>query len=139
MKVWTIALGLAVCAGACEKSGEHPAAPTTHTKPAELRVKVPSMAKAVAPAPAEATPGAALATPVPAMSTSAPTADQAPVAFDQMPAPGTRASCAVSKERFTVTAKTQSTVFQGKTYVFCCADCKPDFEKNPAKYAQPKS
>ncbi|MGC8833368.1 MAG: YHS domain-containing protein [Armatimonadota bacterium] len=25
-------------------------------------------------------------------------------------------------------------VYQGKTYYFCCSECKPKFEKNPAKY-----
>jgi YHS domain-containing protein len=24
--------------------------------------------------------------------------------------------------------------YQGKRYLFCCADCKPDFEKDPAKF-----
>ena len=27
--------------------------------------------------------------------------------------------------------------YKGKTYYFCCADCKPQFDKNPAKYAKP--
>ncbi|HJZ88998.1 MAG TPA: YHS domain-containing protein [Polyangia bacterium] len=58
----------------------------------------------------------------------------AQVAFDGMPAFGTKASCPVSKETFTVTAKTQSSTYKGKTYVFCCPECKPDFEANPAKY-----
>ncbi|MEK6557834.1 MAG: YHS domain-containing protein, partial [Candidatus Margulisiibacteriota bacterium] len=25
-------------------------------------------------------------------------------------------------------------VYKGKTYYFCCAGCKPLFEKNPRKY-----
>ena len=28
-------------------------------------------------------------------------------------------------------------VYQGKTYYFCCSACKPEFDKNPAKYAKP--
>lgn len=27
-------------------------------------------------------------------------------------------------------------VYQGKTYYFCCSDCKAKFEKNPAKYVK---
>jgi YHS domain-containing protein len=35
-------------------------------------------------------------------------------------------------------------VYKGKTYYFCCAGCKPKFDKNPEKYikqtkAQPKA
>lgn len=26
--------------------------------------------------------------------------------------------------------------FKGKTYYFCCADCKPRFDKSPAKFAR---
>lgn len=28
-------------------------------------------------------------------------------------------------------------VYKGKTYYFCCPDCKPLFDKNPAKYLKP--
>ncbi len=59
----------------------------------------------------------------------------APVAFDAMPAVGTRARCPVSGEVFTVTAETVKAEHQGKTFVFCCAGCKPQFEADPAKYA----
>lgn len=27
-------------------------------------------------------------------------------------------------------------VYKGKTYYFCCAGCKPAFDKNPAKFAK---
>lgn len=27
-------------------------------------------------------------------------------------------------------------VYKGKTYYFCCGGCKPQFDKNPAKYAK---
>jgi len=27
-------------------------------------------------------------------------------------------------------------VYKGKTYYFCCPGCKPEFDKNPEKYAQ---
>jgi YHS domain-containing protein len=29
-------------------------------------------------------------------------------------------------------------VYKGKTYYFCCAGCKPMFDKDPAKYVHPK-
>ena len=28
-------------------------------------------------------------------------------------------------------------VYKGKTYYFCCNSCKPQFDKNPAKYIKP--
>jgi YHS domain-containing protein len=28
-------------------------------------------------------------------------------------------------------------VYKGKTYYFCCAGCKPMFDKDPAKYVHP--
>ena len=29
-----------------------------------------------------------------------------------------------------------TSVYKGKTYYFCCSGCKPQFDKNPAKYAK---
>jgi YHS domain-containing protein len=49
---------------------------------------------------------------------------------------GTKMKCAVTGEDFTVSAKTIQTVYNGKRYAFCCADCLPEFNKNPAKFAQ---
>lgn len=60
----------------------------------------------------------------------------APVAFDTTPALGTKAFCPVSKEAFTISAKTQMSTYKGKTYAFCCPDCKPEFDANPEKFAQ---
>jgi YHS domain-containing protein len=57
------------------------------------------------------------------------------MAFDKMPAFGTKAICPVSKEAFTVNPRTQFSTYSGKTYVFCCADCKPEFDRSPAKFA----
>lgn len=31
--------------------------------------------------------------------------------------------------------KTVTTVHNGKTYAFCCAECIPEFKKNPEKFA----
>jgi YHS domain-containing protein len=60
----------------------------------------------------------------------------APSAFDAPPAPGTIAKCPVSGEVFTVKASTERSEHGGKHYAFCCPDCKPDFDKDPAKYTQ---
>jgi YHS domain-containing protein len=49
---------------------------------------------------------------------------------------GTKMKCAVTGEDFTVSAKTIQTVYNGKRYAFCCADCLPEFNKNPTKFAQ---
>jgi YHS domain-containing protein len=54
--------------------------------------------------------------------------------FDGMPAVGTKAVCPVMGDEFEVKADTQSSVYKGKTYVFCCPACKPQFDANPAKY-----
>jgi YHS domain-containing protein len=65
-----------------------------------------------------------------------PKADKAPIAFDKAPAAGTKATCPVSKEEFTVTAKTARSEYKGKHYVFCCPSCKEPFDKEPEKYAE---
>ena len=45
--------------------------------------------------------------------------------------------CVVMKHAIgTVDADTPKSVYQGKTYYFCCAACKPMFDKNPAKYVK---
>jgi len=54
--------------------------------------------------------------------------------FDGMPPVGTKAKCPVMGTEFQVTKDTQSSVYKGKTYVFCCPSCKPQFDANPEKY-----
>ncbi len=56
--------------------------------------------------------------------------------FDGMPPVGTKAFCPVMQNDFTVTKETASSEYQGKTYVFCCAMCKPIFDKNPERYVK---
>jgi YHS domain-containing protein len=51
-------------------------------------------------------------------------------------AAGTKASCPVTGEEFTVKDSTVQVTYQGKRYGFCCADCQPTFAKDPAKYAK---
>jgi YHS domain-containing protein len=73
--------------------------------------------------------------PVPAAAAvPAPTA-AAPAAAATIPV-GTATKCPVSGEAFTVDAKTVQLVHEGKSYALCCADCVPEFKKDPAKYAK---
>lgn len=48
--------------------------------------------------------------------------------------------CAVMKEdKVDIAKATKSKLYsdyKGKRYFFCCAACKPTFEKDPAKYAK---
>ena len=62
----------------------------------------------------------------------------APRSFDKQPPVGTWAKCAVSGEIFQVHEGTEFATYNGRTYAFCCEDCKPDFLKNPDKYAEKK-
>jgi Cu(I)/Ag(I) efflux system membrane fusion protein/cobalt-zinc-cadmium efflux system membrane fusion protein len=62
-------------------------------------------------------------------------AEQAPRnGFDGMPPVGTKAFCPVMQNEFTVHEGTESTVYKGKTYVYCCPGCKKMFEEDPEKY-----
>ena len=59
----------------------------------------------------------------------------APTSFEKQPAPGTWAKCPVSGDVFRVGADTEFAAYNGRVYAFCCPDCKPDFDKDPSKYA----
>ena len=69
-------------------------------------------------------------------SATASSQEKAELRFDKMPGPGTKALCPIMKNEFEVTPETESTVYKGKTYVFCCPGCKQLFEKKPEKYAK---
>ena len=58
--------------------------------------------------------------------------------FDSPPAVGTRAFCPVMNTEFEVKKDSPRSEYQGRHYVFCCAGCKPMFDKEPAKYAEKK-
>jgi YHS domain-containing protein len=47
--------------------------------------------------------------------------------------------CPVTGEKVKNPAKARMSVYKGKTYYFCCAMCKPKFDRNPAKYIKPKA
>jgi len=59
----------------------------------------------------------------------------APRSFDKQPPVGTWAKCPVSGEIFKVGKETKFAKHQGRVYALCCDECAPDFEKDPAKYA----
>ena len=45
--------------------------------------------------------------------------------------------CPVTGDKIaSVKAAVGHSAFKGKTYYFCCAGCKPRFDKNPAKFAR---
>jgi len=93
--------------------------------------------KKAAPTPA---PAAATA-PAPAAPAAAPTAEAVTMptgAANEPPAipNGTKMKCPVSGEDFVVKPATMQVIYAGKRYAFCCADCLPDFKKDPAKFAQ---
>jgi YHS domain-containing protein len=62
----------------------------------------------------------------------------APRSFDRKPEKGTWAKCAVSGDVFQVSDDTQFAEHGGRWYAFCCPDCKPDFDKDPTKFADKK-
>lgn len=56
-------------------------------------------------------------------------------AFDAAPAAGEKALCLVMNREFVVDDRTVTSVYDGKTYAFCCDGCKQAFDENPAKFA----
>lgn len=53
------------------------------------------------------------------------------------PAAQNKQMCAVMQHEIgKIDKDTTRSVYQGKTYYFCCAGCKPTFDKNPAKYVK---
>ena len=63
----------------------------------------------------------------------------APRSFDKQPPEGTWARCPVSGDVFKVGKETQFETYAGRVYAFCCDECKPDFVKDPAKFADKKT
>lgn len=69
--------------------------------------------------------GAALAAPALTTKTT-PTAAKKPAARLICPVTGTKIA--------SVKAAVGHSTYKGKTYYFCCPECKPKFDKNPSKY-----
>lgn len=58
----------------------------------------------------------------------------APKVFDAPQAVGTMATCPVTGENFKITEDSLHSEYKGKHVYFCCAGCKPAFDKDPEKY-----
>ena len=54
------------------------------------------------------------------------------------PAPAKKAvvRCPVMGGVVKDTKTAPKSIYKGKTYYFCCPGCKPEFDKNPAKYVK---
>ena len=63
-------------------------------------------------------------------------AAKAPKSFDKPQKPGTKATCPVMGNEFTITEQSPFSVYKGRYYYFCCPGCKPQFDADPAKYAE---
>ena len=51
-------------------------------------------------------------------------------------APPAAPVCAVMGDKVPDVKTAKFSVYNGKKYYFCCAGCKPEFDKNPAKYVK---
>ena len=60
----------------------------------------------------------------------------APKVFSSPQKEGTKATCPVTGEAFTIDKKTVHAEYKGKHVYFCCGGCKKDFDKDPAKYVK---
>ena len=60
----------------------------------------------------------------------------APKVFSYPQKEGTKASCPVTGEEFTIAKDTVHAEYQGKHVYFCCGGCKKAFDKDPAKYTK---
>ena len=70
-----------------------------------------------------------------ALSLTAGAALAGPNGKDKAPAKA-EVKCAVMGQKVADVSKATKSEYKGKTYYFCCAGCKPEFDKNPAKYAK---
>jgi Cu+-exporting ATPase len=74
--------------------------------------------------------GAALAAPQSGKPAPAKPAPKAPAKVAEAPV------CPITGEKVANIKTAETSSFKGKTYYFCCAGCKPMFDKNPAKYVK---
>lgn len=65
--------------------------------------------------------------------TKAPAAKKPALGVAAKPAP---VVCAVMGDTVADVKTATFSVYKGKKYYFCCAGCKPEFDKNPAKYVK---
>ena len=74
--------------------------------------------------------GAAFAQDAPAVKPT----PAAPKPVQKVAAIPAKAVCPITKEEFKPTTASDKSTYAGKTYYFCCAGCKPQFDKAPSKY-----
>jgi YHS domain-containing protein len=60
----------------------------------------------------------------------------APKVFTSPQKVGTKATCPVTGEQFTIAKDTLHIEHKGKHVYFCCPGCKKSFDKDPEKYTQ---
>ncbi len=116
---WTLLFGLVVFASACRERAAEEVKEAIEVHQQNLEDAQPSEGPEEAQAPERAD-----------VDTNIPTV------FDEKPAVGTEARCPVMKDVFTVKEDSPTATYKGKTYVFCCPGCKPQFEQNPEKYLE---
>ena len=63
-------------------------------------------------------------------------AKAAPKVFPSPQKEGTKATCPVTGEEFTIAKDTLHAEYKGKHVYFCCSGCKTDFAKDPEKYTK---
>lgn len=63
----------------------------------------------------------------------------APISFEMPPQPGTRAYCPVMGHDFIVSESSPRSEHNGRHFVFCCPDCKPRFDSDPAQFLNARS
>jgi YHS domain-containing protein len=64
---------------------------------------------------------------------------QPPSVFKAEQKVGTKATCPISGEEFTIAASTLHSEYKGKHVYFCCPGCKSRFDKDPEKYLAGKA
>jgi YHS domain-containing protein len=63
-------------------------------------------------------------------------ATAAPKVFTSPQKEGTKATCPVTGESFTIAKKTAHAEYKGKHVYFCCPSCQKSFDKDPEKYTK---
>ena len=63
-------------------------------------------------------------------------AKAAPKVFASPQKEGTKATCPVTGEEFTIAKNTVHAEYKGKHVYFCCGGCKTTFDKDPERYTK---
>ena len=80
--------------------------------------------------------GSPIATAKPADTSKTEAKEVAPKVFSSPQAVGTKATCPVTGEQFTIAKDTIHVENKGKHVYFCCGGCKKAFDKDPDKYTK---